>query len=43
MWANGGTFISYVLIDKPVAATGTAIPLPFLVDRYVVITDIFAV
>lgn len=42
IWASGPTFVSYVLKDKPVAAFGTISLLPFLVDRYVVVTDIFA-
>jgi hypothetical protein len=43
VWEFGGTFMSYVLKDKPIGALGTAKFLPQLVDRRVVITDIFAV
>ena len=43
MWASGGTFVSYVIKDKPVAVFGTTAALPFLANRYVIVTDIFAV
>jgi hypothetical protein len=41
IWAVGGTFLSYVLKDEPVALFGR-FSLPFLVRRYAVVTDIFA-
>ena len=43
IWAFGETFVSYVLKDEPAAKAGPTIPLPFFVDRFVIITDIFAV
>jgi hypothetical protein len=43
IWAFGGTFVSFVLKDEPVAKVGPATPLPFLVDRFIIVTDIFAV
>ena|SRR5438874_13565129 len=43
IWAFGETFVSYVLKDQPVAKIGRASPLAFFVDRFVIITDIFAV
>jgi hypothetical protein len=43
IWAFGETFVTYVLKDEPVAKVGPTTLLPFFVDRFVIVTDIFAV
>ena len=43
MWAFGGTFVSYIIRDTPVALYGTTASMPFLRERHVIVTDIFAV
>jgi hypothetical protein len=43
VWDFGGTFVSYMLKDMPIRVLGTAKFVPQLVDRRIVITDIFAV
>ena len=41
MWSVGGMFVSYAIIDEPVALAGTGISVPFLIRRHIVISDIF--
>jgi predicted nucleotidyltransferase len=41
MFAFGGSFVSYVIKEQPVALFGKAIP--FLVRRQIVVTEIFAI
>jgi hypothetical protein len=42
LWTHKNTFVSYVIKDQPVFGMGGTVVLPFLVDRCIIVTDVFS-
>ena len=42
IWYWGETLVTYVIKDDPVHVPFSSVTIPFVVDRAIIVTDIFA-